>query len=138
MFADACTHVLYFRTLKGTPNILLCSFLVIWNLYKTLDSNTKNAEKLISFKRKLNSIYKDSNVPSFFNTGDRYYSVIHCRLRYTCSNLNFDLYTNYLRDDTFCEHFMKLKTQNTFLLRCRRYTDARLIMFQNTRRLTIN
>jgi len=111
-------------------NSTIPSSVSLWN---ALDSNTKNSENLNSFKRKLNSIYKGSNVPSFFITGDRYYSVIHCRLRNKCSNLNFDLYTNHLRDDPFCEYCNEPEDSEHFLLRCRRYNDARLIMFQNTR-----
>jgi len=111
-------------------NSTIPSSVALWN---TLDSNTKNAENLNSFKRKLNSIYKGSKIPSFFITGKRYYSVIHCRLRNKCSNLNFDLCANHLRDDPFCEHCNEPEDSEHLLLRCRRYKDARLIMFHNTR-----
>jgi len=111
-------------------NSTIPSAVLLWN---TLD-NTKNAEKPYFFKTQIKQhIYKRSNVPSFFITGDRYYYVIHCRLRNKCSNLNFDLYTNHLRDDPFCEHCNEPEDSEHFLLRCRRYKDARLIMFQNTR-----
>jgi len=66
-------------------------------------------------------------------TGDRYYSVIHCRLLNKSSNPNFNLYTNHLRDDPFCEHCNEPEDSENFLLRCRRNKDARQIMFQNTR-----
>ena len=55
--------------------------------------------------------------------------MIHFRLLNKSSNPNFDLYTNHLRDDPFCEHC----NEPDFLLRCRRNKDARQIMFQNTR-----
>ena len=41
--------------------------------------------------------------------------------------------TNQLREDRFCEHCNEPEDSEHFLLRCRRYKDARLIMFQNTR-----
>ena len=55
-------------------------------------------EKFKSFLKQL--IFKPFNVPIFYLAGNRRLSLLHARLRNTCSNLNYDLFLNHLRLDS--------------------------------------
>ena len=61
------------------------SSITLWN---ALDEETRNSPSVSSFKYQLKNRQTNSKVPSFYLTGNRYFSVLHARLRNKCSNLN--------------------------------------------------
>lgn len=74
------------------------------NYWNNLPLSIRNADSVNSFKSQLKaSIFKVTTVPQYFITGNRVFSIYHCRIRNNCSNLNSDLFRNHLRPDTACE-----------------------------------
>ena len=70
------------------------------NLWNSLDENTRNSSSLSCFKNNLRIVRTDGNqVPQYLLCGERYWSVLHTRIRNNCSNLNNDLYNNHLSLD---------------------------------------
>ena len=65
----------------------LPSTIRIWN---ELPLDTRNAESIISFKRKLNQ--GNVAVPKYYYTNNRKLQILHTRLRTNCSSLNHDLF----------------------------------------------
>ena len=102
----------------------------MWN---NLDQNLRNLESFSAFK---NSLIKKSNsnatnVPSVYLSGQRYLSVLHARIRNYCSDLNYDLFSNHLRDDPFCNCILhEYETAEHFILKCRFFKDQRLTLFK--------
>ena len=67
--------------------------------------------------------------------GKRKQSILHCRIRNFCSNLNNDLFNNHLRDSPLCKCLEWVEDAEHYFFRCRRFTDHRLILFHKTRYL---
>ena len=106
------------------------SAIPLWN---TLDLEVRNSPSLPSFKFKTSSsIVKISNKHRFLY-GKRYYSVLHARLRNRCSDLNYDLYNNFLRENPFCSCSESAETAEHFFFQCNKYDMQRLTLFQKTR-----
>jgi hypothetical protein len=72
------------------------STLRAWN---SLDLENRNAPSYISFKRQL--VYK-TLVPVWYCTGVRKWNIIHTKLRYNYSILNYDLFRFNLKDNPGC------------------------------------
>jgi len=106
------------------------------DMWNNLDQNLRNLESFSAFK---NSLIKKSNsnatnVPSVYLSGQRYLSVLHARIRNYCSDLNYDLFSNHLRDDPFCNCILhEYETAEHFILKCGFFKDQRLTLFQATR-----
>ena len=64
-----------------------------WN---SLDIELRNSPSLAIFKYQLKKLQNNSCVPTYYRTGSRYLSVLHARIRNSCSNLLSDLYINHL------------------------------------------
>ena len=64
---------------------------------------------------------------------DRYYSVIHARIRNHCSNLNNDLYINHLRLDSKCDCEHLVENAEHYFFECNIHINQRLILFNETR-----
>ena len=77
--------------------------------------------------------FKTNKIPLFYLEGERYYSIIHSRLRNNCSNLNRDLFINHLRDDDLCECGQGKEDAEHFFFKCNVYNVARLKLFLDTR-----
>jgi hypothetical protein len=88
----------------------LPSTIRLWN---ELPLEIKHATSLNIFKSQLN--LNLSPIPQYYNAGSRQYQILHARLRMGCSNLNFDLHTNYV-SNTINVDVAKLKMQNTTYL----------------------
>ena len=77
-----------------------CSFfpstLRAWN---SLDLENRNAPSYISFKRQL---VNQTLVPVWYSTGVRKWNIIHTKLRYNYSILNYDLFRFNLKDNPGC------------------------------------
>ena len=65
-----------------------------------------------------------SKVPSYYASGIRRLSVLHARIRNNCSNLNLDLFNNFLRPDPTCSCQVEPENAEHYFLRChKRGTD---------------
>jgi hypothetical protein len=72
------------------------STLRAWN---TLDLENRNSPSYTSFKRQL---VNKTLVPVWYSTGVRKWNIIHTKLRYNYSILNYDLYRFNLKDNPGC------------------------------------
>lgn len=68
-----------------------------------------------------------------FEYGKRYISIIHARIRNGCSDLNFDMYNNQLRDNPYCICSESIETAEHFFFTCNMYTNIRQNLFHSTR-----
>ena len=92
------TNLSLFRTrTKLFDNSFFPSVVRLWN---SLPLDTRNAEDLVTFKKKLNQGRKSVN--ELFYKGERKLAVLHARLRMGCSKLNFDLFKNSLKESPEC------------------------------------
>ena len=104
-------------------------------LWNDLPREIQTLESLAIFKQSINNLYfQMPNIPSFYYVGERYYSVIHCRLRNGCSNLNHDLFTNHLSVHERCDCGHVREDAEHFFFVCNLYQNARLKLFRATRK----
>ena len=105
------------------------SSIVHWN---NLTNALKNAPSLTSLKSNLKN-QNFTKIPLHFFHGRRYLSVIHTRLRNNCSNLNFDLYNNHLKDHPQCNFCNQIEDVEHFFFSCNNYRLQRIALFRSTR-----
>ena len=75
------------------------SAITLWN---AADNSLKDS-KIHSFKYQMKKPFAiNSKVPSYYASGNRRLSVLHARIRNNCSNLNLNLFNNFLRPDPLC------------------------------------
>ena len=67
--------------------------------------------------------------------GNRLLSIIHARLRNNCSDLKRDLFLNHLSDHDICSHCNIPETSDHYFTHCTIYSNERLQLFLDTRRL---
>ena len=102
-----------------------------WN---QLSDATKHSTSLESFKTKLNSNLQ--NVPSWYYKGDRKYSIMHARLRMSCSPLNSHLYNlAHIVQNPACACGFTKETSKHFIFECPLYYNERNILLQSLRDL---
>ena len=77
----------------------ISSSIALWN---SLDQNVRTIDSHKCFKNHIKNSYITNTVPSFYLVGDRYFTVLHARLRNNCRNLNNDLYVDHMRADLLC------------------------------------
>lgn len=91
-----------------------------------LESNT-----LQNFKLQLdkNKIHEMESVKIFKNEGDRRANIVLTQLRNKCSDLNFDLHNDHLKDSPECTCTNNLETVSHFFQECPLYNDLRNNLF---------
>ena len=113
-------------------NSFVPSSAALWN---DLPYQLKNSDTLQAFKYGLKKVmFTTAIVPSYYNAGERYFSVIHARMRNGCSNLNSDLFRNHLTPNETCDCGVEKEDAEHFFFKCNKYTNARQKLFQSTRR----
>ena len=71
-----------------------------WN---SLEHDFREAQNVNAFKYQLmKHKFSTSQVPLYYFDGERYFSVMHSRMRNNCSNLKHDMYSNHLVQSPFC------------------------------------
>ena len=100
-------------------NSFLPSSIRLWN---NLDSSTKACPSISAFKHMVNKMTKQK---SYYCTGTRKGQVLHARLRMRCSNLNSDLVSRYISDNSACACGHPIENAEHFLLHCQNYAQAR-------------
>ena len=58
---------------------------------------------------------------------------MHARIRNQCSNLNGDLFKNYLSNSKACSCGYETEDADHYFFNCNKYIDKRIIMFRKTR-----
>ena len=82
----------------------------------------RNALTLTSFKRQLT---EKVPVPLWYSFGQRKYNIIHTKIRYNNSSLNYDLYRCNLRDSPGCACGFNVENAHHFFLKCPLYDHIR-------------
>ncbi|MCG7879943.1 MAG: reverse transcriptase domain-containing protein [Candidatus Thiodiazotropha endolucinida] len=107
------------------------SSISIWN---SVDYNIREAPSLNSFKYQLkNHHFSNTYVPPHFIEGERYFSVLHARLRNGCSNLKRDLFNNHLANCPNCNCSEVIEDAEHFFFACSNFTRERVHFFHSTR-----
>jgi hypothetical protein len=97
-----------------TNSSFFLSTLRAWN---SLDLENRNAPSYTSFKRQL--VNKTLvPVPVWYSTGVRKWSIIHTKLRYNYSILNYDLFRFNLNDNPGCACGFECENEFHFFLEC--------------------
>ena len=97
------------------------------NDWNNLDRSIRDSPSLETFKWKL----KDTkhHPPDWFYSNDRFYSIIHARLRMKCSLLNDDLFSQiHVIESPQCPCGHQRETARHFLLECPLFSNERTIM----------
>ena len=101
-------------------------------MWYSLDDNLRNSPSVNSFKYNLKKHSPSVQVPIYFTYGDRYLSVMHARIRNSCSNLSHDLFNNHLIQNPLCSCNLEIENAEHFFFRCPKYANERMILFQET------
>lgn len=118
------------RRLEIYSKSVIPSSLKLWN---DLDTNIRDSPSLVCFKSRIKELFKPPIVPKFFLIGERSQSIYHARIRNNCSNLNFDLFNNHLKDNPNCLCGEGVEDAKHFFFKCNCYLNERLRLFTNTR-----
>ena len=104
------------------------------NLWNNLEDSIRNIPTLSAFKSHLKRTYfRSIEVPSYFSFGDRKISIIHARLRRSCSNLRFHLFQNHLAEDSRCNCGYYMEDVEHFFLNCKLFFNQRQRLLMGTR-----
>ena len=107
------------------------SAITLWN---SADNSLKDPNTLHSIKYQMKKPFAiNYKVPSYYASGNRRLSVLHARIRNNCSNLNLDLFNNFLRPDPTCSCQVEPENAEHYFLRCHKYTIQRLVLFNSLR-----
>ena len=107
------------------------SAITLWN---SAVNSLKDSNTLHSFKYQMKKPFAiNSKVPSYYASGNRRLSVLHARIRNNCSNLNLDLFNNFLRPAPTCSCQVEPENAEHYFLRCHKYTIQPLVLFNSLR-----
>ena len=121
----------YYR-LSLTLSSFLPSSLQYWN---NLDNSIKLSTTLNIFKNAMNPNLESR--PSYFSFGDRKFNILHTKIRYQCSPLNYDLFRARLIDNPVCNCGHPCENAYHYFFECQQYADMRNILFLYLYPLTV-
>jgi hypothetical protein len=122
-------NIPYNRTLISQQSCIPSSI----NAWNNLDTETRTSSTLGSFKSSLRKTFSKQNPPAHFYIGNRYLQILHARLRNNCSNLNYDLYNNHLRESPFCSCSNVIENAYHYFFECRNLINQRHDLFEAIR-----
>ena len=104
------------------------------SLWNAADNSLKESNTLQSFKhhQKRSSTF-NLKIPSYYLFGNRRLAVLHARMRNNCSNLNFDLFNNFLRLDPLYTCLVEPENAEHYFFRYNEYNNQRLVLFNSLR-----
>ena len=105
------------------------SAIELWN---NLDYETKTASSMTIFKGRVRSP-RLTKTPLYYYHGKRTLSVLHCKIRNNCSNLNADLFNNHLSESPLCLNCNIFEDAEHYFFNCRLYQNQRQSLFNETR-----
>ena len=119
--------------LSGLKPWYICKFIypIIGKLWNDLSPDIKSLQSLSLFKSKILQTFNASKVPSWYFVGDIKLSVLHIRLRNKCSDLNFDLFTNHVKNSASCICGHLVEDAEHFFFQCAKYINQRLQLFRD-------
>ena len=95
-------------------------------LWNELNLSIRSATSLDRFKTRLKNKYLCYKPSSFYFSGiNRYYNVLHARLRNECSALKYDLFRSNLIDGDVCSCGYSQENAEHFLITCNHYRIPR-------------
>ena len=104
------------------------------SLWNSLKHDFREAQNVNAFKYQLKKHeFSTSQVPLYYFEGERYFSVMHARMRNNCSNLKHDLYSNHLVQSPFCNCVDISEDAEHFFFKCTNFTRERIALFHATR-----
>ena len=106
------------------------SSIFAWN---SLDIELRSSPSLASFKYQLKKHQNNSSVPTYYQTGSRYLSVLHSRIINNCSNLLSDLYINYLSRSPTCSCSEEVEDADHYFFNCPNFNNERDALLRATR-----
>jgi hypothetical protein len=109
------------------------SSIEVWN---NLGIDIRSCDSLSSFKiSSKNEFCNNSIIPNYYYGGKRLPSVLHARIRNNCSNLNCDLFNNFLAQSPYCScNNTEIEDADHYFFKCQNYLDQRIQLFLETRR----
>ena len=108
----------------------LPSTIQAWN---NLPDSIRSSDTLATFKHLLTQ--DTPKVPKYYFCGDRFYQVLHTRLRTECSSLNQHLHKRNLVGNPYCI-CGEVESNTHYLLTCPRYTHMRDEMVTSISQIT--
>lgn len=109
------------------------SSLSLWN---AADNDLKTLNTLSAFRYHLKRSNENFHgIPKHYLSGERRLAVLHARIRNHCSNLNADLYSNFLCPDPICSCLVENETAEHYFLRCNKYDNQRLALLNSLQTL---
>ena len=121
----------YYR-LSLTNSSFLPSTLHDWN---NLDLSIRSSASLDIFKKAITP--EQFSVPSYFNTGDRYLNILHTKLRYECSPLQYDLFRAKLVENPKCSCGYPCENAYHLFFDCNLFLNQRHVLFQFLNQLNV-
>ena len=111
---------------QNCSETLLFHHVYLWN---NLPEHIRNSVTITSFKSQLiNHCFTPSKIPCFYSTGPRYLSFMHSRLRNNCSNLNNDLFLNWLSPNSTCDKWgSEREDAEHYFMQCPFFSNERLL-----------
>ncbi|MCG7882866.1 MAG: hypothetical protein JAY96_14895 [Candidatus Thiodiazotropha endolucinida] len=104
------------------------------SLWNSLDNEVRIAGSISTFKQHLkSSFHRIPKIPVYYTSGERFFSVIHARIRNKCSNLKGDLYSNHICLSPNCSCSEVIEDAEHFFFRCPNFLTERVTLFQTTR-----
>ena len=104
-------------------------------LLNNLPPDMISLQSLSVFKSIMMQTFNVSDVLTHYLLGDRNMSVPHTRIRNQCSDLNFHLYLNHIKDNASCSCGYPIENAEHYFFHCPRYTDQRIQLFRDLHRI---
>ena len=101
------------------------------NQWNSLDVNVRESPTISAFKRLIKSRVDPWKPPSYYFIGDRFFNIIHTRIRHRSSSLNGDLHRVNFTNDPGCACGWVIEDAIHYLLECCLYDEARTHLKNN-------
>ena len=121
-----------FRTRKEVfSKSCLPSAVSLWN---EPSPDIKQCESFTTFQHQFKlHLFGTRKVPEYFLKGNLFLSVMYARIRNQCSNLNGDLFKNFLSNFKACSCGYETEDADHYFFNCNKYIDKQIIMFRKAR-----
>ena len=106
--------------LRHSYNSFIPSSIRLWNNIPDIERNRPTLQSFKSYIKVVQPV-----APSYYAFGIRKFNIIHTKLRYMTSQLNYDLYRFHLKDSPACHCGNECENVHHFLLDCGLYKDQR-------------
>ena len=110
------------------PISFIPSSVTLWN---NLPPDIKSLQSLSFCKSRILQSFNVSDLPKYYLVGDRNKSDLQTRIRNQCSDLNFHLYLNHIKDNASCSCGYQIENAEHFFFHSPRYTDQRIQLFRD-------